>query len=121
MPEVWEGRGAGGGAEGAHLPDHPDHLQAALQLLELQASGQAALDSLQDALRILFITTLCCEAVDVCEGAEVIGGEYHDEAHEAVAELDDGDESGGHWEADHTKTRVWLNHVFTPHGSDFNW
>ena len=61
VPEVWEGGGAGGGAEGAvrgaHLPDHPDHLQAALRLLELQAAGQAALDSLQDALRITFITT----------------------------------------------------------------
>ena len=54
VPEVREGGGAGGGAEGAvrgtHLPDHPDHLQAALRLLELQAAGQAALDSLQNAL-----------------------------------------------------------------------
>ena len=41
------------------------------------------------------------------------------EAHKAVAELDDGDESGGHGEADHTQTRVRLTHVFTPHSSDF--
>ena len=31
-----------------------------------------------------------------------MGGEDHDEAHEAVAELNDGDESCGHSEADHT-------------------
>ena len=34
------------------------------------------------------------EAVDVCKGFEVIGGGDHDEANEAVAELEDGDYIG---------------------------
>ncbi len=50
------------------------------------------------------------EAVSVCEGAEVIAGGYHDEAHEAVAELDDRYDYGGHWEADHTQTRIFFIH-----------
>ena len=58
--------------------------------------------------------------MDVRHETDVTGGEDQDEAHKAVAELDDGDKSGGHGEADHTQTRVRLTHVFTPHGSNYN-
>ena len=85
-----------------------------------QTGCNEASDVDEDLLGI-FENLECGETVDVCEWAEVIGGEDHDEVDEAVAELDEGNESGRHGEADHTQTRVRLTHVFTSHGSDYNW